>query len=228
MRRAEAKGLVGVVSTWLLDTSSGSSVGVGALVDGGLHLLEELINVHQVGFGSKVGHGRESVLLLRKPMTSMAIHSNHGWASWHVVGDGATVKRNTLEGNQSLANLSIGSWVDLTALSISKEVVQGVIAPSSIKKSRVVLAGDITTVGGIVDWASIRRSLLVVTGVVSWVRMSIWCGSGTWVHGSSVLIIVARLRSCLSVSQRSHRHMLCFRSEGRKEGYEPFPPGACL
>jgi hypothetical protein len=110
------------------------------------------------------------------------------------------VKRDTLEGDQSLANLSIGSWVNLTALGVSKEVVQGIIASSSIKKSRVVLASDIATMGGVVDWASIRRSLLVVTSVVSWVRMSIWCRSWTWVHGSSVLIIVARLRSCVTVS----------------------------
>jgi len=49
---AEVDGRVGVVSTWLLDACSSSSI--GALIHGRLHLLEELINVHQVVLGSQV------------------------------------------------------------------------------------------------------------------------------------------------------------------------------
>jgi hypothetical protein len=42
--------------TWLGDSSSSNMV--IALVDGGLHLLKELVDVHQVSFGSEVAHWR--------------------------------------------------------------------------------------------------------------------------------------------------------------------------
>lgn len=49
---AEVDGRVCVVGTWLLNSSSGC--GIGTLVDGGLHLLQELIDVHQIVLGSQV------------------------------------------------------------------------------------------------------------------------------------------------------------------------------
>jgi hypothetical protein len=41
---------VGIVGPWLLNTGRGSSI--GAFVNGRLHLLQELINVHEIVLGS--------------------------------------------------------------------------------------------------------------------------------------------------------------------------------
>lgn len=46
----EVDSLMSVMSTWLLNTGSSSSI--RALVYGRLHLLEELINVHEIVLGS--------------------------------------------------------------------------------------------------------------------------------------------------------------------------------
>lgn len=77
---------VGVVSTWLLDTSGCSSIGV--FIHGRLHLLQELVNIHQVVLGSNVRE-RQCILVLRNGATAvasvMAINRNHLWASMHVV-----------------------------------------------------------------------------------------------------------------------------------------------
>lgn len=81
MALAEVDTSVGVVGTWLLDASGGS--GVGVLVHGRLHLLQELVDVHQVVLGSHVGKG-QSVLVLR-----------HGTAVTAVV---TTVDRHHLRG----------------------------------------------------------------------------------------------------------------------------------
>jgi len=54
--------LVRIVSTWLLNACCSCSV--GALIDSRLHLLEELIDVHQIILGSQVRHRWESVLML--------------------------------------------------------------------------------------------------------------------------------------------------------------------
>ena len=46
----EVDSLMSVMSTWLLNTGGSSSI--RALVYGRLHLLEELINVHEIVLGS--------------------------------------------------------------------------------------------------------------------------------------------------------------------------------
>jgi hypothetical protein len=48
----EVDSCVCVVRTWLLNSSSGGSV--GALIHRGLHLLKELVDVHQVILGPQV------------------------------------------------------------------------------------------------------------------------------------------------------------------------------
>jgi hypothetical protein len=70
---SEVDGVGSVVIAGLLDTSC--SCGVRALVDSRLHLLEELIDVHQIILSSQVGHRWESVLVLRHwaPVSTVAI-----------------------------------------------------------------------------------------------------------------------------------------------------------
>lgn len=84
MALAEVDTRVSVVVAWLLDSSGSRCVGV--LIDGRLHLLQELINVHQIILGSQVWQWQGVLVLWH--WTTMAsvvtIDSNHGW-SMHVV-----------------------------------------------------------------------------------------------------------------------------------------------
>lgn len=102
---SKVDGLVSVVVTWLLDTSCSSSI--RALVDSRLHLLKELINVHQIILGSQVGHRWESVLVLRHwaSVSSVTIDRHQLRASWKIFGKSSVV--NALELHQSLPNLVV-------------------------------------------------------------------------------------------------------------------------
>jgi hypothetical protein len=102
---SEVDGLVSVVSTGLLNTCC--SCCVGALVDCRLHLLKELIDVHQIILSSKVGHRWESVLVLRHwtSVSSVAINRHQLGPSWKIFGKSSIV--DALELHQSLANLVV-------------------------------------------------------------------------------------------------------------------------
>lgn len=78
-----------MVRTRLLN--SGSRGGIGALIYSGLHLLEELVDIHQVVLRSQVGQ-RKSILMLRHvtmvataAVVSVAINRNQR-RSRHVIG----------------------------------------------------------------------------------------------------------------------------------------------
>jgi hypothetical protein len=86
---AEVDGRVGVVRTRLLDASCCRRI--GAFIHSGLHLLQELVDVHQVILGPQVGQ-RQGILMLRhvtvvttSTAMSMAINRNERRASRHVV-----------------------------------------------------------------------------------------------------------------------------------------------
>jgi hypothetical protein len=63
---------VNVVSTSLLDTSSGGMVGV--LVDGALELLQELVDVEKVALGSQIRQ-RQRVGVMHRRVRGLG---NHG------------------------------------------------------------------------------------------------------------------------------------------------------
>jgi hypothetical protein len=150
-------GRVGVMGSGLLDTSSCGRV--GALVDGGLHLLEELVDVEEVGLGPQIGHRRESILMLGHggAAASVTTDRHHGRAGGHVIRHPSALDWDTLEEGEAVSNLSIGRGVDLTTLGIAKEVVQSIITLAVIVAAAVAKVGSM--VDGIVDWA-VRAGLL--------------------------------------------------------------------
>lgn len=102
---SEIDGLVSIVCAWLLNTSC--SCGVRALVDSRLHLLQKLIDVHQIILGSQVGHRWESVLMLRHwaSVSSVAIDRHQLRSRWKIFGKSSIVY--ALELHQPLANLVV-------------------------------------------------------------------------------------------------------------------------
>lgn len=137
-------------------------------------------------------------------MSAMTINRNHLWTSWHVIRDTTTVERKTLESKETLTNLSIRCRINLAALGITKEIVQGIIVASTVVKSSGVLSVDIPAVVRVVDWTAIWRSGLIVTCVVSGVGLAWMTVGSAWsrtgVHGSSVVAIISWIRSFASRS----------------------------
>ena len=190
MALTEVDGLVSVMSTWLLDSSGGSSV--RALIDGRLHLLQKLINVHQIILGSQVWHRWKSVLMLwhgasMTSMASMAFNRNHCGSSRNVVGESASGDGNALELHKTLTHLGIRTRVNLAALGITEEVIQDIETTLS-----VVIGGMLTEISSMADGIVYRtvRGLLLrgVIGVVCVVRGAI-LGSRARVHLRGMIIV---------------------------------------
>lgn len=150
-------GRVGVVGAGLLDTSSRGRV--GALVDGGLHLLQELVDIEEIGLGSQVGHGRERVLVLGHGRAACAVATDrhHGRAGRHVVMHSPALDRDTLEEGEAVSDLSVGCGVDLTTLGIAEEVVQSIVTLAVVVATAMAKVGSM--VYGVVHRA-VRAGLL--------------------------------------------------------------------
>ena len=191
---SEVDGLMSVVCSRLLDTCCCG--GVRTLVDGRLHLLQELINVHEIVLGSKIWHWWECILMLGHwtTVTSVAINRNHGWAGWHVIRNSSTMDWDSLQSHQSLSDLSIRRRVNLTALCITEEVVQGIVTALSVVV-RGMLAEITAMAHRVIDWTIrgwlLRCVIAVVTGVV---RIAI-ISRRARVHLGAMAIIV-RASSC--------------------------------
>ena len=187
----EVDGLVSVMGTWLLHTSSGSSI--RALVNGRLHLLQELIDVHQIILRSQVGHWRKSILVLWHwaSVAAMAFNRNHCRTSRNVVGQTTSLDGDALKLHQALANLSVGAWIDLTTLSVTEEVIQHVETTPSVVISGVV-AQVASVADGIVDRTvglGLLRGIVAVVCVVG--RVGAILGGRAGVHLRGMVIVTA-------------------------------------
>jgi hypothetical protein len=179
-----------------LDTSGRS--GVAVLIDSGLHLLEELINVHEISLGTNSGQWK-SILVLRlvsTVVTAVTINRYQRWTSWNVIRDAATVDWKTLQCHQALANLSIRAGVNLTTLGITKELVQGVVSALASVIGRVL---KITAMADwVVDWGVRGLLLRGVVTVVSGVMGAITGSSG--MHLGVMVVVAAGSCKVLQVS----------------------------
>lgn len=168
MALTEVDCLVSVVSTWLVNTG-GSSL-IRALIHCSLHLVEEVIDVEQVTLRFQIWHRKRVVWLRhrRNLWTTVAIHCHHR-LRWHVINQGTAGDWKSVERHQTLADLWVGSWIDLTTLGIAEEVVQDIETTLSL----IVIdsRGVVTNVGGVMlNWVvahaiSLRLLWLVVTVV---------------------------------------------------------------
>lgn len=148
VRLPEAHGLVRVVAAGLVDAGGGG--GAGALVDGGLHLVEEVVDVEEVALRLQVGHGERVVRLWHRGDAWAVTASSycHQRLRGHVVDQGSALDGKAVKVHQALADLGVRSWVDVAAFRITEEVVQGV-KPALPWVVRCVLA-HVSCV--LVDW----------------------------------------------------------------------------
>jgi len=85
-------------------------------------------------------------------VTTVAINRNERRTGLDVFGDTATLNWKSLQGHQTLANLVVGCRVDLSALGITEEVVQGIkVALSGVKCC--MLSNICSMADGVVDRA---------------------------------------------------------------------------
>jgi alkylated DNA nucleotide flippase Atl1 len=128
-----------------LSHASGSDIFI-TLVDGVLHLLQELVDVDQVVFGTNVRHGWEMVG--RSRATARAITTattTNSDVSWHglIFRNGSVVQNGQLkclETKQALAHGGVRVGVKLASLEITEEFIQGIISTLAIVRLLAIMA----------------------------------------------------------------------------------------
>ena len=197
------------MASGLVDAGGGG--GAGALVDGGLHLVEEVVDVEEVALGLQVGHW-EGVVWLRHRGDAGAVTASYGHQGLrgHVVNQGSALDGEAVKVHEALADLGIRCWVDVATLGITEEVIQGVKPALSWVVVCVVAHLSRVLVDWVVHWAvalgllrlvvSVVAAVVVRLPVVSVRLVHLWvgvviitCGSGCYVH--------VRSRKCTRVSQ---------------------------
>lgn len=132
----------------------GSSSGVGVLIDGALHLLEDVVNLDEVILGANVAHGRQRVMLLVRSMSARSVDCNDSRGREVLSGQRARVERKrAMQRHQSLADLRIRRRIEVTALGIPEKFVQGIkcaLAGVVLGSSRVVANVVTSTTHGLV------------------------------------------------------------------------------
>jgi hypothetical protein len=133
---------VNVMSTGLGDASS--CYILVALVDGVLHLLEELVDVEQVVLGSDVGHRGKVVsrrLGATRAVTTTAADGDR-CRDLLVFRNGAIEdgELESLQAEETLANGGIGVRIELATLKVAEELIERVVAALAIVGMVSVLA----------------------------------------------------------------------------------------
>lgn len=197
MRGRRRRSVAVTVEAITVDMNASSSV-AGILVDGVLHLAEDVVDVNEILLRAGAGH-REVVLLSQRVAGSRAsVHGGRG--SWlrHVllcgghgaVGDGQV----SVERHQGAANLGIRGGVNLATLGTAKEVVNHVIgALSIIAAGGSAVAKVLGT--GVVQGRLVEVEAVVGRGLGSIVaaRMPCLMGEGGGVSSHlAIVVIIAR------------------------------------
>ena len=110
------------------------------LINGVLHLFQELINVDQIILGPDIGHGRQLVLdRMRAAVTITATATasttpgrDHHWGRHGlVIRDRAAAEDRelqVLQAQEPLANSRVRVSIELASLQVPKELIEGVVA----------------------------------------------------------------------------------------------------
>jgi hypothetical protein len=163
--RARRRGSVAVTvetALRLVDVNTRSSV-VSILVDGILHLTEDVIDVNQILLGARARHGQVLLLSQRVLTRGMTSVDRSGSMLRHVlfscshgtVGD----REVAMKRHQGTANLGVGRRVNLATLGTAKEVVNHVICALSVVTA-------MSTVAKVLGTAIVDRGLVEVETIV--------------------------------------------------------------
>lgn len=110
------------------------------LVDGALHLLQDLVNLLEVALGSQIWHGWQVVVLVHGAVCRVA--ATDGWESGsgsHVLGTEPTGvdRQGSVERHQRPSNVGVVGRVKAPPLGVSKKIIQIIIAAPAVIRSAV-------------------------------------------------------------------------------------------
>jgi hypothetical protein len=199
--RARGRGSVTVTvetALRLVDVNARSSV-VSILVDGILHLAENVIDVNEILLGTRARHGQVILLSQRVLARGMTSVDRSGSVLRHVllsgshgaVGDGEVAMKR----HQGTANLSVGRRVNLATLGTAKKVVNHVICALSVVTAMSTVAKVLGT--AIVDRGLVEVETIVgrrLGSIVTTAGMGLVVSKGSWVssHLPGVVIVAGR------------------------------------
>jgi hypothetical protein len=178
---AEASAEVVVV---VVDLHAGGGV-TGILVDGVLHLAEEIVDLDEILLCAGIGRHWQIVLLGERVLGGGRTSVSHGSVLRHVLGlrsgghgsGAAGDGHGAVKGQQRAADLAVGSGVDLAALCAAEEVIHHVegalaVVATASSSGMVVVAemlGALVVVhGGLVEVETVvggRLRRIVAAGV---------------------------------------------------------------
>lgn len=163
------------------------------LVDGALHLLQDLVDLLKVTLGSQVWHRRQVVVLVHGAMRRLA--TTDGWESGcgsHVLGaEAASVDgQGSVERHERSSNVGIVGWVKAPPLCVSKEIIQVFITTPAIIRSAVAQRLGAVVGDGL---PVVSKRAVGLGSPVSIVAMRGWLtkGGGVSTHLMAVVIIEA-------------------------------------
>lgn len=209
--RARRRGSVAVTvetALRLVDMNTRSSV-VSILIDGILHLTENVIDVNEILLGARARHGQVVLLSQRVLAGGMTSVDRSGSMLRHVLlsGSHGTVGNGevAVERHQGTANLGVGRGVDLATLGTAKKVVDHVICALSV-------VAAMSSVAKVLGTAIVDRGLIEVETVVgrrlrsvvaaSRVTSLVCKGSCVSSHLASVVVVARRSWRRISLERR--------------------------
>ena len=163
------------------------------LVDGALHLLQDLVDLLKVTLSSQVWHGWQVVVLVHGAVCRVAAtDSRESGCSSHVLGTKATGmdRQGSVERHQRSSNVGIVGWVKAPPLSVSKKIVQIVVAAPAVIGSAVAQRLGAVVGDGL---AIVSKRAVGLGSPVSIVTMRGWLTKrgGVSTHLMAVVIIEA-------------------------------------
>ena len=142
--------------TAVVDLDAGGGM-ARVLVDGVLHLAQEVVKLNEVLLGPGAGH-RQIVLLRERVLRRGRAAVKHGRRGLMVLrlrhvllrgSHGASAHgQRAVQRHEGASDLGIGAWVDLAALGVSEEVIDQVIRALAVVASGSAV-GDILGAGGV-------------------------------------------------------------------------------
>jgi hypothetical protein len=186
------------------------------VVDGRLHLLQHVVDLLEVLLGAQIGHRRQIVVLGKRAMRGATDTTKGVRSLRHVLGSETATSMQAerrMQRHQGTADLRVRTRVDLGALNVAEEIVQGldvglpaivearglvadVVGARAAHGMRVVHGGVVRRLGGLLLLAVVAR-LAVLVRVTKVARV----GSA---HMAIVIIeaagrLVARVRAVAGV-----------------------------
>lgn len=135
-----------VVRAGLVDSSGRGSIRV--LINGALHLLQQLIDLNQIILRPNVRHRRQRVVLLIRSVAVRAFDGHDGGdGAWQVVAvDGSRMRgENSMKRQKPLSYLVVRVRVQLATFSLTKELIQRIVSTLAVIISRRGLVAHVIT-----------------------------------------------------------------------------------